>query len=221
MIIYAIYIIKNDGKPILCERFHSNYDMPNDMLLSGLFIALNGFSRDILNRDINTIILEDLCYHIHSFAYCTIVLVTDLNCVKKNSLLEEVGYRFIKSYGEKILEKDFRTEKFIPFKKIINEIIKAEDLSFDESNSINPSKLLGTAEIFELPYDLKPVALAILALGEATLNQIADECDHNNNVLELEPKVAKLQKLGYIGSITKDRVQHFFCNRLPAKITAA
>ena len=215
MIIYAIYIIKSDGKPILYEHFQSNADWPNEMLVSGLFIALNGFSKEVLKREITTIILEDLSYHIRSFGFYTIVLVTDLD-YNPAVIIEEIGLRFIKCYSDEIHEKNVRMEKFVCFKKTIREII--QDYSFDESRSINPSKILSTAEIFSLSPDLQPIALAILAIGEGSLNDIADECDQDIDVLE--SKVSILQKLGYIGTVRKNQVQHFFCNRFPTKVVA-
>lgn len=208
MIIYAIYIIKSDGRPLLCECFQSSNEMPNEMLLSGLVTALKGFSHEVLKKDITSIVVENLIFHLRSFGYYTIVLVSDLES-DPNSIMEEIGYRFIKSYGEIIQNKDIRIDKLLPFKEIIKEIFIEH--SFDESKSINPTKILSTAEIFDLPNDLQSIALTMLSLGESTINELAHESEQD--ILLLEPKVKRLQKLGFVGQITRDDETFFFCNR--------
>ena len=44
MIVYAVYIIKNDGSPLLAEYFRSEEDLPNSVLLGGLVTAIKGFA---------------------------------------------------------------------------------------------------------------------------------------------------------------------------------
>lgn len=206
MLIYAVYIIKNDGKTLLCDCFSN--DLPNEILLGGLVTALKGFSSEILKKDITNIVVENLIFHLGSFGDYTIVLVTDLE-VDPSTIMEEIGYQFIKSYGEIIQNKDIRLDKLLPFKNIIKEILREH--SFDESKSISPTKILSTAEIFELPYDLQGIALSMLSLGESTLQELAHESEQD--VLSLESKIKRLQKLGYVGQITREDMTFFFCNR--------
>ena len=40
MIAYAAYIISLDGRPLVSSKFQSAASIPNDLLLSGLFTAL-------------------------------------------------------------------------------------------------------------------------------------------------------------------------------------
>ncbi len=208
MIIYAIYIIKSDGRPLLCEYYQSSKDLPNERLLGGLVIALKGFSSEVLNNDINSIVVENLIYHFRSFGSYNVVLVSDLD-FDPSFILEEIGYRFIKTYGELIQVKDVRLDKLLPFKETIKEIFKAH--SYDESKSINPTKILNTADIFNLPTDLQKVALTLLSLGESTIDVLSDECEQD--LTSLIPKLKRLQNLGYIGQLTREEKTLFFCNR--------
>lgn len=193
MIIYAVYIIKKDGVTILSERFQSAEELPNQMLLGGLLGAIQTFSLETLGEEMKTIESEGLAYHIRSFGLYLIALITDLN-KEPDDIIQELGLRFMRMYGEQILENGSRVDKFYPFKDIIREVLGK---TYDETASIKPSKVLNTKEVFELPSELKPVALAILTLGEGTLEEISKETE-----LSLEDTkllVQLLQKKGYLG----------------------
>ena len=141
-----------------------------------------------------------------SFGFYSVILVTDLTKGPGN-IIQELGFRFMKRYGENMLDKATRLDKFSPFKETIREIIGLQ--SYDESGSIKPSKILNTKDIFELPVDLQPIALAMISIGEGTVSQIAKESEVEIN--ELQQKLIQLQKLGYVGKKTKDESTLFFC----------
>lgn len=206
MIIYAVYIIKNDGSPLLSEYFQSEENLPNSVLLGGLVTAIKGFTTEVLQDDMRTIEVEGLAYHVRSFGFYNIVLVTDLS-KEPGKIIQELGLRFMMMYGEEMLEKANRVDKFTPFKDTIKEIIGIQ--SFDESGSIKPSKILNTKEIFDLNNDLQAVALAMISLGEGTISQIAEESEIGER--DLEQKLDQLQKLGYLGKKTKNEMKVYFC----------
>ena len=208
MNIYSVYIIKNDGRPLLCECFQSSSDLPNEMLLGVLVTALKGFSSEILKKDITSIVVENLILHMRSFGYYTIVLVTDLE-FDPRIIIDEIGFQFIKTYGDLILNREFRLDNLLPFKDILKGIFREH--SFDESKSINPTKILSTAEIFELPNELQHIALTMLSVGEGTIEEIATQSEQD--ALSLEPKLKRLQKLGFVGQTTRDSMTFFFCNQ--------
>lgn len=206
MIIYAVYIIKKDGVTLLSQHFQSKDELPNDLLLGGLLGAIQTFTAETLGDETRTIQVEGLAYHIRSFGFYTVALVTDLN-KEPNDLIQELGLRFMRMYGEEMLSDTGRVDKFYPFKDTIKEIIGK---SVDESGSIRPSKMLNTKEIFELKSELKPVALAMISLGEGTLTEIAKECDIN--VLELDKLISELQTQGFIGKKKRENEIVYFCS---------
>ncbi len=205
MIIYAVYIIKKDGVTLLSEHFQSEEELPNNLLLGGLLGAIQTFSKETLGEEMKTIESEGLAYHIRSFGLYIIALITDLN-KEPESLIQELGLRFMKMYGEEMLDNTSRIDKFYPFKNIIREILGK---SYDETSSLKPSKILNTKAIFELSGDLKPVALALISLGEATIDDIALES--NLNEIETELRLLELQKEGYIGKKQLDDQIFYFC----------
>lgn len=206
MIIYAVYIIKNDGRPILSEYFQSEDELPSDVLLGGLVTALKGFTTEVLQHDMNTIEVEGVAYHIRSFGFYNVVLVTNLK-KEPDDIIQEVGLQFMKQYGEDMLDKSIRVDKFYPFKKIIKDIVGVH--SFDESNSIKPAKMLNTEEIFNLPNELQQVALTMLSIRDGNLEEIKEECD--NKIIQLESKLEKLKTLGYLGTKSVNNETRFFC----------
>ena len=206
MIIYAVYIIKSDGRPIVSEYFQSEDDLPSETLLAGLVTALKGFSSEVLQNEMNAIEVEGLAYHIRSFGFYNVVLVTNLKR-EPQEIIQDVGFRFMKQYGDDMLDKSIRADKYLPFKQIIKEIVGYH--SVDESSSIKPSKLLSPGEIFDLPVELLQVAIALLAIKEGTAEEIAVESDERIN--NLSDKLEKLRKLGYIGVKNKENKKIFFC----------
>ena len=63
---------------------------------------------------------------------------------------------------------------FKPFIETINEVVKSE-MHTDDMRLINPSKKFNTRELYHLPEYLQSTALAIIALKEATIDEIAKE----------------------------------------------
>lgn len=206
MIIYAVYIIKKDGITLLSEHFQSEDELPNNLLLGGLLGAIQTFSKETLGEEMKTIESEGLAYHIRSFGLYLIALITDLN-KEPDDLIQELGLRFMKMYGEEMLGNTSRIDRFYPFKNIIREILGK---SFDETNSLKPSKVLNTKEIFELSGELKPVALALISLGEATIDEIANES--NLDEIETEQRLTQLQVKGYIGKKERNNQIFYFCS---------
>ncbi|MHA2297026.1 MAG: hypothetical protein ACXAEU_08800 [Candidatus Hodarchaeales archaeon] len=199
MIVYAIYIMSNDGRIIVSEHFQSIESISDDVLLSGLLTALQGIAVEMTNSnsDLKTIEIEGLSYHIKSFWFYKVILVTDIAKAPED-IIQMLGLRFMKQFGEIWVESDGLVDlnAFNPFKKNIREIILQETV-LDDSKSIKPIKKLNTGEIYSLPYDLQSTALAMVSLEEATIEEIANEIDFSlENTLK---NVIILQEMGYIG----------------------
>lgn len=206
MIIYAVYIIRSDGRPIVSEYFQDEDDLPGETLLAGLVTALKGFSSEVLQNEMNAIEVEGFAYHIHSFGFYNVVLVTNLKR-EPQEIIQDIGFRFMKQYGDDMIDNPIRPDKYLPFKKIIKQIVSYH--SVDETSSIKPSKLLSPGEIFDLPVELQQVAIAVLAIKEGTAEEIAVESEGKiNNLID---KLEKLRKLGYIGVKSKENQKLFFC----------
>ncbi len=210
MIAYAVYVITDDGRTVLAETFHEN--VPNDILLGGLVTALQAMATEMTKSksEMKTIEIEGLCYHIRSFGLIRIVLVTNLPRTP-DDILQALGLRFMKQYGEALLDWDSNLNAFLPFKATIQEIME-QRTTVDSSRSIIPSKKLSPSEIFNLPHHLQATALAIIALERATIQEIAQEIEEKSLQLA-ENNLSSLLDLGFIGK-TKTKGTHvYFCSQ--------
>lgn len=79
----------------------------------------------------------------------------------------------------------------------------------DVSSSINPTKKLTTAEIFNLPIETQKVAMAILQIEQGTLEDISNEVklDSSNTKNLLD----KLISIGFLGQKTSNGKIIYFC----------
>ena len=209
MIVYAVYIITTDGRTIVAETFHEN--IPNDILLGGLLTALQNMATEITKSksEMKTIEIEGLCYHIRSFGLIRIVLVTNLPR-SPDDFLQTLGLRFMKQYGETLIDWDSNLDTFMPFKDTIKEIIE-HGTTTDGSKSIIPSKKLSPSEIFSLPHHLQATALTIISLERGTIQEIADETDES--VQSAESNLSSLLDLGFIGKTKTNEIEIYFCSQ--------
>ena len=197
MIIYAVYIVGDDGRTLLAEYFQSTENLPDSVLVGGLFTALQGFSQEVLDGSsgIKTLEIDNVSYHVKSFGLYRIIIVTNTG-KEPDSLLQMLGLRFMKQFGEALSEALADNIKiFEPFRDIIKEIIDTEII--DKSGSIKPSKMLSTSEIFNLDPHLHDTALAMLSLEEATVTDIVRETEQKRE--KIKNNLAELVKAGYLG----------------------
>ena len=127
MIIYAVFIITDDGRTILSEQFQSIEGVKDSILFGGVFTALQYMTAAMTNSDaeISSIEIEGLSYHTRSFGSIRIVIVTDVPDSPKE-IIQTIGLRFIKQFGDVLTQRDFNLNIFKPFKKEIHEIIQKE-----------------------------------------------------------------------------------------------
>ncbi|MFW9854294.1 MAG: hypothetical protein ACFFFG_04510 [Candidatus Thorarchaeota archaeon] len=159
--------------------------------------------------EMRTIEIEGLSYHIRSFGLVRVILVTDFS-QSPETIIQTLGMRFLKIYGERLLSDEILLDLniFLPFKKVISEILGEEIV--DGSKSIVPSKALTTGEIYSLPHELQDAALALISLGEADVATIATECQATPDLAF--KKLKRLQELGYIGKKDIGGQMVFFCS---------
>ncbi len=215
MIVYAVYIITDDGKTILSENFQSIEEVPNEMLLGGLITALQALASEVTGEsrsEMKSIEVEGFSYHIRSFGLYRIVLVTDVPKIPDN-IIQTLGLRFMKDYGEVIMDDFYSLKVFLPFKKTIHEIIKA-DTDTDESKSIKPAKMLSPVEIFSLPHHLQATALAMVSIEEGTVEEISDESELSFE--ETFKNLTILKDMGFLGIKQKQGKTMFFCSPIQA-----
>ncbi|MHA2296516.1 MAG: hypothetical protein ACXAEU_16895 [Candidatus Hodarchaeales archaeon] len=212
MIVYAVYVISEDGRSIVSEHFQSAEDIPDDLMLSGLLTALQGVAAEVSKdqSELKSIEIEGLSYHIRYFGFYRVVLVTDVIKTPED-IIQTLGLRFMKEFGEVLMEGGglVNLKTFSPFKKTIYEIIKQETIS-DESKSMRPTRKLTTGDIFNLDHELQPTALAMISLEEGTVEEIANES--NLSIEITEKNVIKLQESGYIGEKYTNEKTIYFCS---------
>ena len=210
MIGYAVYVISMDARPIVSEKFQSAKSIPDETLLAGLLTAVQGVAAEMTKKEdaeINSIMIDNLSYHFKSFGQYQIVLVTDLPESPEN-VLQKIGLRFMKEYGETLLNGSLDQKKYKPFINSINEIVKDEMIT-DDAKMINPTKKFSSGELYQLPEELQPTALAMISLKEGNAEQVAEES--GKNLKETKIYLEKLQQIGLIGKKLGE-VPLYFCS---------
>ena len=208
MIAYAVYVISMDGRPLVSETFQSVETIPNEMLLAGLMTALQGVATELSQgkSGLKSIKIDNLSYHFKSFGQYQIVLVTDLPETPEN-ILHRLGIQFMKDFGEQLIKDSLDLNTFQPFSDTINEIVR-EELTIDNSKMIIPTKKFSSGELYQLPSHLQPTALAMIALKEGNVEEIASESE--KSIEDTVDNLESLQDMGLIGKkVTNDHVSYF------------
>ena len=208
MIAYAVYIISMSGLPLVSEKFQSADSIPNETLLAGLFTAIQGVASELTQSEVSSININKLSYHFKSFGQYQIVLVTNFTETPGN-VIQKLGLQFMKDYGEILTEDPPAKQVFEPFIETINEIVR-EELIIDDTRMINPTKKFSPAELYNLPDDLRAIAVAMITLKEGNVEQIAKES--NNNIKETETHLKNLQSMGFIGKKRTGEIDIYFCS---------
>ncbi len=206
MIIYAVYVITEGGELLFSENFHGK-TMKDLDLVSGLLTALRMFASEITHSDVKAFEVEGLTYHFQSFDLFYVVLVTS-SLEGPEKYLHELGLRFMKKFGEDyvISNKTYDFSIFDSFKSDVKYVLGS---IVDVSSSINPTKKLTTAEIFNLPQETQKIALALLQLEEGSSQEIAVEVNMDMN--STESLLEQLIKMGYIGKKSINNQIIYFC----------
>ena len=204
MIVYGVYFIDKKGFTI-SKTFQSLE--PDDKIIGGIFTALQGMTSEFLSKDdsINVIHLNNVFYHIRSFGVFNTVIVTNSPHSPDNTL-ETLGFKFLKLFNE----DNIKTEKIELFKDSIPAILKNHGFSIDETNSVTPAEKLTTGVIYNLPKELKKVALAVLTLNEGSIHDISEETGFSKDVTKF--KLEELLKQGYLGKKLINKNEVYFCS---------
>ena len=208
MIVYAVYVISESGTTLVSENFHATDRIPDAILLGGLLTALQFVANELHHSEMKSIEIEGLSYHIRSFGLYRIAVVTDVTKTPED-IIQTLGLRFMKEYGEVLLEQIYRPALFLPFKKTIHEIIQTVMVT-DDSKLITPAKKLSTGEIFGLPHHLQATALAMVSLQEGTVEEIAKESGNTPDVTK--KNLVALNERGLIGIKQKNDKTMYFCS---------
>lgn len=207
MIIYAVYIITEGGELMYSESFQTSKNMKDLDLVSGLLTALRMFASEVTHSDVKAFEVEGLTYHFQSFNIFCVVLVTS-SLEGPQEYLHQLGLRFIKKFGEDYVSSH-KTYDFTFFESFKSDVEQVLGSIVDISSSINPTKKLTTAEIFNLPQETQKIALALLQLEQGTVNEIAREVkmreENINRILD------QLIEIGFIGKRSTDEKIIYFC----------
>jgi hypothetical protein len=137
------------------------------------------------------------------------VLVTDLP-ETPDHVIHKLGLRFMKDHGEQLIDLGMINEDdFKPFEDIIKEILQ-EEMTIDESNLINPTRKFSSSELYELDESLQPTALAMIAIREGTVDQIAKESGLDKEATF--QNINELQTKGLIGKKLAEGEITYFCS---------
>ncbi|MFQ5980027.1 MAG: hypothetical protein ACE5OZ_17990 [Candidatus Heimdallarchaeota archaeon] len=212
MIVYAVYIVTDDGRTVLAEHFQSTDDLPDELLVGAFFSSLRIMAAEMTKKrsEIKSVQIEGFAYHIRSYGLFQVILVSDDPQAPEN-LIQTLGYRFMREYGEGLLDNWSLLGTFIPFKTVLHEVIQNEsETIIDNSRSILPEKQLEPNEIFTLPHHLQTTALAILSLQEGTIKEIAEES--RSDASRTETNLVSLREMGFIGIKETSGTRKYFCS---------
>ncbi|UCG03241.1 MAG: hypothetical protein JSW11_04470 [Candidatus Heimdallarchaeota archaeon] len=197
MIVYAVFVISNEGRILLSENFHSLEGITDDVLLGEVITAIQDLSSETkkANTEISSVKIKGLSYHIRSFGLFRIVLVTG---IPKNpeEIMQVLGFRFINEYGNVLLQTDYNLSIFDQFKETIKEFFPDEKI-IDKITLIKPRMKLGVGEIFNLPTHLQKTALALISLQQASIDDIIQES--GDTLTNVEWNLTSLESMGFIG----------------------
>ena len=181
----------------MSEIFQSPKNIPNNTILSALLTAFQAMSEDLTKKpgSAEQLNLSGLNYHIQFFGEFQVVLVTDHES-RPAKVLSTIGWRFFKNYAEVLNNWTGNQTLFNDFRNDIHEVVK-KHLDVDISSSLDPTKILDTATIFNMDTKLRNTALALLTLEQATVTEILDELSLEKETLLKH--LIQLQELGYVG----------------------
>ncbi len=208
MILYAVYIITRDGREIISEIFQTPENVPNAAILSGLLSAFQYMAEDLTRSKSGAekLNLSGLVYHLRNFGDFQVVIVTDVDNAPAR-ILDTLGWRFLQSHGERLINWTGNQTLFEPFRETINSVVMRHS-SVDITRSLDPTKTLDTAAIFSLPKDIQPIAKALTMLEFATIEELLEEVEIPER--DLKTSLADLQKEGYIGVREKEGKSQYF-----------
>lgn len=216
MIIYAIYFISYNGIPLLSENYRAHESIPNEMLLGGLFTALQGVASEMTNDtfQIRTLEAKGVAFHIREFAFFRIVLVTSgfssPEVTSSGQLIHQIGNRFLRQFRGVFVDDHDDVSVFDPFKRIIREEYLTHSL-IDEDKFLDSNKRLNAKEIINLPHHLHTTAKALVFLQSNGSFSIADVIAETNAPEDkVSEHIESLQKRGYVGKRMKDGETFYF-----------
>lgn len=209
MIVYAVYVITLEGKIVVSANFQATDNLPGKRLFGGLLQSLHGVASEIVGEDaeMQSFEIEGISYHIRSFSYFRIVLVTNFTEAPEN-LIEKLGMRFFKDYSEILAEASYADTIFNPFLEIIQDFVKKET-KMDGSRSLKSIRFLDTGEVFSLPQHLQTTAMTMLTMELGTAEQVSAELGENNE--QTTKNLNQLQNLGFIGKRVTNEGIIYFC----------
>lgn len=203
MIIYAIYIVGNTGRILFSEVFQRPENIEDEFFLGALVTSLETIITDIHASTFKSMEIEGISYHVRSFGLFKMVIVTP-SAKTPNEILQVLGFRFIKEYGEALLAVE-DLEIFAPFKKTIAEIIEDNEVLF-------PSCSMSTADLFGLPHDIQSIVLALLSLGKGNHTATSLSKESHTSVKKTRKNLQILLKMGFIGRRKSGKRTTYFCD---------
>lgn len=209
MLVFAVYIISTDGRPLLIERFTKDEEMPSDVLLCGLLATIQLLSEELTGEpgSAEKFQLKGYIFHLKSFSNKFQVVVASNFDESPDDLLENLGLRFYKKYSQELENWKGDQTKFSDFGGTIIEQLKGK-YKIDISRSLDPKKRLDTMNILSLPKSIQDTALIVVMLEHATVSEM--EKFLKKKPAQIEKHLKALQQDGYIGvELMEDEIYYY------------
>ncbi|MHA2098479.1 MAG: hypothetical protein ACW99A_07315 [Candidatus Kariarchaeaceae archaeon] len=209
MLIYAVYFISTDGRPMLIERFTKDENLPDDILLCGLLGTVQLLAEELTNEpgSAEKFQLKGFVFHLQQFSDKFQVVITSNEDERPAELLDTLGYRFIKKFSDEIENWKGDQSRFLEFGETIIELLRGK-YKVDISRSLDPKKRLDTMSILNLPKAVQDTALIVVMLEHATIDEMEKFLNKKSKIIEKH--LTELQQMGYIGvELLEDQVYYY------------
>ncbi|MHA1983589.1 MAG: hypothetical protein ACW967_04475 [Candidatus Hodarchaeales archaeon] len=210
MEIFSISIFDNLKNEIFSEVNENMTSLSDSELLTSLHGVLRViYKKNSPDKSKAFKIYEFECLVLHLYRSDFFSLVLIANEKLSENIFYSLSLNIIKSLGDKIIEDEFNSAHKQLFYNSIKEFFP-EFLVKEGDTSIEPTKFLDTASIFSLHPTLQQIALTMLYLQEASVNEIAKESKTQLNDTQREVEI--LTDMGFLGRNLNNRGEMiYFC----------
>lgn len=209
MEIFSISIFDNLKNEIFSEINENITSLSDSELLTSLQSVLRViYKKNSYDRSNVFKIYEFDCLVLHLYRsdFFSLILIADEKF--DENTFYSLSLNIIKALGDKITEDEFTKAHKQLFYGVIKEFFP--EFLANEGQPILPTKFLDTASIFSLHPTLQQIALTMLYLQEASVDEIAKE--NNYQLEDTQREVEILINMGYLGRNVNNRGEMiYFC----------
>ncbi|MHA1991240.1 MAG: hypothetical protein ACW981_07845 [Candidatus Hodarchaeales archaeon] len=203
MEIFSISIFDNHKNEIFAEVNENITSLSDSELLTSLHSVLKViYKKNSYDESKAFKLYEFECLVLHLYRSDFFSLILIANEIISENTFYTLSLNIVKALGNKITEDEFTVAHKQLFYEAIKEIFP-EFIAKEGKTPIEPTKYLDTASIFSLHPTLQQIALSMLYLQEASVDEIAKESNYQLDDTQREVEI--LINMGYLGRNLNNR----------------